>query len=218
MSERAEERSRLLDAIEAACRNDPRVAGAWLIGSLGGGTEDDWSDLDVWVVPQEGCEDTLLKDLSEAVGEPRLRLPAPQNAPAGGEFLTTAYDAPTGPHLVDWYLQPLAYAAGPRTERTLVLRADLPEIAPPAPPRQRHATALHSADAFWATMLLQSKALARGADRLEFEDALARFVETAPAPGDKPLERLRAFSALGPPHAIRPAVERHLDYVEKALG
>lgn len=44
---REEERDRLLDRLVASLERDERVVAAWLSGSLGRGTADAWSDVDV---------------------------------------------------------------------------------------------------------------------------------------------------------------------------
>ena len=92
MSQRADERAAILTAIELACAAHADVAAAWLIGSFGRGTHDDWSDLDVWVVT-----DGPAADLIKTPGEPLLTVEAVQNAPHGGAFFTCACSSSTEP-------------------------------------------------------------------------------------------------------------------------
>ncbi|GIG64180.1 nucleotidyltransferase domain-containing protein [Phytomonospora endophytica] len=57
------ERERLRDALIARARADARVAGAALTGSAAGGTEDRWSDIDLFFGLAEGADqDAVLAD------------------------------------------------------------------------------------------------------------------------------------------------------------
>ncbi len=112
-----EERNQLLHAIIQLLKRDATVKAAWLFGSLGRGNGDVLSDIDVWVV----VEDDLIHNITteplqytSQIGHPILSVEAPQNAPEGGAYMMTCYDAPVAPHIVDWYWQPLsrAYISG----------------------------------------------------------------------------------------------------------
>lgn len=50
----------LLDRITTALDQEPRVRAAWLVGSYGRGTADEFSDLDVWLVADD--RDGLIED------------------------------------------------------------------------------------------------------------------------------------------------------------
>ncbi|MDX6251295.1 MAG: hypothetical protein QOF10_4655 [Kribbellaceae bacterium] len=67
----------------------------WLIGSLGEGRGDAWSDLDILVV-DGGCP------LDDAL----LTIELPENGPAGGGYVGAMYDAGDLPLWVDWYEWP----------------------------------------------------------------------------------------------------------------
>ncbi|WP_248582988.1 nucleotidyltransferase domain-containing protein [Nocardioides sp. InS609-2] len=56
-----------LRALTEILERDPRVRGAWLVGSLGRGAGDELSDLDVLVVVDLGDRETWLVDWDEAI-------------------------------------------------------------------------------------------------------------------------------------------------------
>jgi len=131
-----EERDALLGGIEGTLRSDPRIAAAWLFGSLGRRDEDDLSDLDLWVVVQDShIADIVVGRRVETarVMEPLFVVEAPQNAPRDGAYLAACCDAPIAPHLVDWYWQPASQASIPRGTRLLFDRVGLPR-SPDATP------------------------------------------------------------------------------------
>jgi Nucleotidyltransferase domain len=55
----AEIRSRWLDAVIAALQDDQQVVGAALVGSLGGGRADNWSDIDLLVVVEDAALEVI---------------------------------------------------------------------------------------------------------------------------------------------------------------
>ena len=84
---------------------------------MGRGDEDELSDLDLWVILNNVDIECIIArppKYTSQIGNPVLSLEAPQNAPQGGAYLMTCYDAPIAPHIVDWYWQPqsLAYIPG----------------------------------------------------------------------------------------------------------
>ena len=99
-----------------------------VIGSLGRGSQDEWSDLDLLIFTKGS---TLIENLPEwttrfgrvlRVGEA-----PPQNAPQGGRQLTVWYDiGTTMPLLVDWNVWPLVFAAQPHDTRLWFNRTDQP--------------------------------------------------------------------------------------------
>ena len=58
-----------------------RAEGVWLTGSLGAGTADEWSDVDIIVVGGDGVLD-----------QPLLSFAMPGNGPAGGGYVGAMYD------------------------------------------------------------------------------------------------------------------------------
>jgi hypothetical protein len=79
----------------------------WLIGSLGSGTGDEWSDVDVIVIGGECLLDQAL-----------LSFTMPNNGPAGGGYVGAMYEVERLPLWVDWYLWPSG-AAVPRQAQLL---------------------------------------------------------------------------------------------------
>ncbi len=115
-----EERSRLLRTVQSLLENDPGVKAAWLAGSFGRGEEDALSDLDLWVVVDDSLIGKVIaqpRPYAAQVEAPILVVEAPQNAPVGGAYLMACYDAPTAPHIVDWYWQPRSLAYIPSQAR-----------------------------------------------------------------------------------------------------
>lgn len=107
------EREALQKQIIATLQNDKRIVAAWLFGSLGRGTADALSDIDIWLV----VADTFIQDIVAhrqqfvaQIQDPAFFVEAPQNAPQDGGYLMAYYDMPTGPHQVDWYWQPQSLA------------------------------------------------------------------------------------------------------------
>jgi hypothetical protein len=79
----------------------------WLVGSLGSGTGDEWSDVDIVVV-----------DGQPVLDEPLLTLEMPDNGPADGGYVGAMYDVGHLPLWVDWYWWPSG-APIPRESRLL---------------------------------------------------------------------------------------------------
>jgi hypothetical protein len=105
-----QERDQLLEVISAHLEADAGVKATWLFGSLGRGDGDAFSDIDLWVVGEQDYINSVNADPLRYVSRiepPILSLEAPQNAPEGGVYLMACYDAPTAPHIVDWYWQPV---------------------------------------------------------------------------------------------------------------
>ncbi len=62
-------RSGWLDAAAASLRADPAVSGAALVGSLGAGRADDWSDVDLLIVVDDpAVEEWVAPERLRAVG------------------------------------------------------------------------------------------------------------------------------------------------------
>jgi hypothetical protein len=81
--------------------------GVWLVGSLGAGTHDEWSDVDLVVVGGE-----------RALGQTVLTLEMSANGPVGGGYVGAMYDVGHLPLWVDWYFWP-SEAPIPREARLL---------------------------------------------------------------------------------------------------
>jgi hypothetical protein len=103
-------RAAALDRIVVSARR-AGIGALLLIGSLGRGGGDAFSDLDLIAVP--GADHGGL-DLAEVFGRQVLaRLDAPRNAPAGGEYLGLCLEVAQTAAWVDWYLWPPATAVIP---------------------------------------------------------------------------------------------------------
>src|SRR5687768_14238666 len=129
-------REALLREATILLESDARVVAAWLHGSLGRGTADEWSDIDLWVVVADRYIEEICTERREYVaklGTPLLVVEAPQNAPAGGAFLTVLYEGSVGSHHVDWTWQRQSDALVPVDARLLFDRVGLPEAAPSPP-------------------------------------------------------------------------------------
>jgi hypothetical protein len=101
--------------------SDRRVLAVWLVGSLGRGSEDAFSDVDaVCVLPDEvaGTAYTSRSDL-DRFGTVTLVNPAGQNAPAGGNSVGALYDIGGLPLCVDFHIWPQSWATRPNDARVL---------------------------------------------------------------------------------------------------
>lgn len=99
----------LLGRIIEALDHNSSVHAAWLAGSRGRGTNDEFSDIDIWVA----IDDTAIEGV---VAEPLafvhefvptvLHVVAPQNGPPDGSFILTWVKVGDTFQQVDWYLAP----------------------------------------------------------------------------------------------------------------
>ncbi len=136
LARREQERALLADRLARLLADDPRVLAGWLHGSVGRGEADGLSDLDVTVVVADesvaaaaggpGRPTTYARVRTSArgrfvtgLGAPTLLTEAPQNASAGGAFLSSFFPGEYGPHGVDWEWVPRSTATRP--ERSVVL-------------------------------------------------------------------------------------------------
>ena len=151
--------------------NDPRVVAAWLFGSLGRGTADDLSDVDILVVLDDACADAIMSQRQEhirAVENPLLLLDAPQNRPPDGAYNMALYKGRYGPHQVDWYWQPQSHARVPTETRLLFDHISLPRLDTPphfdyqpVPERTQTEAVAQAVNFFWVMLLIAAKYAAR---------------------------------------------------------
>ncbi len=162
---RRAEREALIQRVTILLKDDERVVGAWLAGSLGRGEADDLSDVDLWLaVADEHCPAIVAgrRDYVARLGRPLLLEDAPQNAPAGGGYLLVLYPGQAGPQHVDWYWQPRSAARLPTDAQLLFERERLPRETPLAATRIARAEALDERVAFfWAMSNIAAKYVAR---------------------------------------------------------
>ena len=125
-------RDPILDRILKALEADPRVAAAWLMGSIGRREDDGWSDLDLHVAIYDGHLAQFWSErfaLYERIGRPVLiQDEIPSNAPAGGHFQLVIFD---GPLEVDWNVGPVSLAKRSRWHIPLLERS-LVQLVEPA--------------------------------------------------------------------------------------
>lgn len=111
---------------------DRGVAGLALVGSLGRGDGDDWSDVDLLVA----VHDPKVAEFADRSRNLRwagadLLVDARQNAPAGARSVSTLYVRSGLPLGVDWYVYPASRAAWPADGRVLHDPAGLPRVGEP---------------------------------------------------------------------------------------
>ncbi|MFF0338873.1 hypothetical protein [Kribbella sp. NPDC004875] len=104
-------RNRWLSAATTALRSDPLVLGAALIGSLGGGRADDWSDVDLLIVVDDAHLDSDTTAEHLPPGDRTFSIDARHNGPLGTRALSAQYVVDGLPLWVDWHVHPLSLAA-----------------------------------------------------------------------------------------------------------
>ncbi|MET9023715.1 nucleotidyltransferase domain-containing protein [Actinopolymorpha sp. NPDC004070] len=191
MARREQERTRLTDRLTRLLADDQRVLAGWLHGSVGRGEADGLSDLDVTVVVADDAmvattggpgRPTTYEQVRTSprgrfvagLGQPTLLTEAPQNAPAGGAFLSSFFSGEYGPHGIDGEWIPRSTAAQP--ENTLLLLDRRGTTAPESPsrsergsheltpgpaPRSPLETAVAEYCSFWAMLMWAGKYAAR---------------------------------------------------------
>ena len=161
-----EERNGLLNSITDLLKNDPIVRTACLFGSLGRGDGDALSDIDLWVVVDDDqIHNIIAGSIGYAfkIGQPILTLEAPQNAPEGGAYLMTCFDAPVAPHIVDWYWQPTSLAFLPDEIHVLFDRVGLIHeqrsirFSGQLPPKEILDRPMHFISYFWMMLMITAK-------------------------------------------------------------
>ena len=170
-SRRVAERDALLDEVVLSLKSDSSVVAAWLFGSLGRGTEDALSDLDIFVVVKDEAIDDFILDRRTKVAttlNPFFFVEAPQNRPPEGAYLMALYSGETGPHIVDWYWQRESQACIPSQTRLLFERTCLPRsiypttcMVQPAEPTNELRELNNSFRFCWAMTLIAGKYSAR---------------------------------------------------------
>jgi predicted nucleotidyltransferase len=160
------EREQLIERITQLLMSDERVVAAWLFGSLGDGTADSLSDIDLWIVAADEHIEQMCEARREYVaklGEPLLIQEAPQNAPGGGAYLLVLYSGEAGSQHVDWYWQAQSKATLPSNAQILFDLVGLPAAPQPMPlTQEERANAVTNQVAFfWAMCNIAAKKIAR---------------------------------------------------------
>jgi hypothetical protein len=124
----------LRNAAERLIKDD-RFLAAWLVGSLGDGSADGLSDIDMLVVVDDRYSEAILKASAEEVarfGESVWVREVPRNAPPGGAYVSAGFQSTPLPIAVDWYWQPVGLAVLPTDARLLFAKVDVRRADPPA--------------------------------------------------------------------------------------
>jgi hypothetical protein len=97
------------------------VAGAALVGSLGDGRADDWSDVDLLIVVQDAALDDFAAPgrLTDGSGRLTFAIDARHNGPRGTRAVSAQYVLDRLPLWVDWHVHPVSLANWPSTSSVL---------------------------------------------------------------------------------------------------
>lgn len=105
-------RDRWLRETTNALQENSAVVGASLVGSLGTGTADEWSDVDLLVVTDDVLDPVL-------PGSPVFAIDARHNGPRGTRAISAQYVIDGLPLWVDWHVHPVSRAAWPSDSKLL---------------------------------------------------------------------------------------------------
>ncbi len=160
------ERDTLLQRAITLLQADDRIVAAWLHGSIGRATHDDWSDLDLWVVVADDHIESIRAERSvfmNKLGDLLFTVEAPQNAPPGGAYLLALYSGAQGPNILDCSWQPQSNAQRPLDTQLLFDKASIPTLAPitPTPGDNPLELAAHQTAFFWMMTTVIAKYIAR---------------------------------------------------------
>jgi hypothetical protein len=124
-------RSRWLAAATASLRADPAVLGTALVGSLGAGHADDWSDIDLLTVVDDASLDEHAAPgrLADVPGTLAFASDARHNAPRGARAASETYIIDGLPLRVDRYVYPASRAAWPADSTVLSDRRGIGRLA-----------------------------------------------------------------------------------------
>jgi hypothetical protein len=108
-------RDRWLEATTKALQENEAVVGAALVGSLGAGRADEWSDVDLLVVVE-------YVDAVVLPGRPVFAIDARHNGPRGTWAVSAQYVVDELPLWVDWHVHPVSRASWPSDSAVLFER------------------------------------------------------------------------------------------------
>jgi predicted nucleotidyltransferase len=154
-------RDEILNRIVSRLERDERVLAAWLSGSTGRGTDDDWSDIDLHISVRDEDYVTWLTGratLYREVGAPVL-IQEEQPSETGVYQLVLF----AGPVFLDLVVHPKSHAVLDVDERLVFERSGLPMFETPSLAEDERRTRLrHQLDFFWLMTPIALKYLARG--------------------------------------------------------
>jgi len=171
IAEYASERDQLMRVLGERVVEDPRIAAAWVYGSLGRGDEDELSDIDVRLVVHAKDFPTVLDEryaFVSTVGDVIMLQEAPQNRPPGGAYNMAWYAGAHGPHAIDWTWSSSDVTQIPTGVLLLHNRAELAESGKemefayqPVPDRDPYVAVREGLHGFWSMLLVVAKNAAR---------------------------------------------------------
>jgi predicted nucleotidyltransferase len=208
---------------------DLAVRAAGLVGSLGRGDADDWSDIDLLIVVPDGQVDHYA-DATRLPGSEQViwSIDARHNAPRGAGAIGARYVIDGLPLHVDWYVYPLSWAAWvadakaifdrdglARLDETFHEHQEKCEVQPPTPKAANAHRLLQV-----SLVPVAGKYVAR---RSPDAGRMVEFVGGPHAPGASPGEHLAMLRRLPiqhhdeAPQEMLAANSRYLDLVEAVL-
>lgn len=124
-------RDRWLSAATAALEDDQLVAAAALVGSLGTGRADDWSDVDLLIVVEDAHLDDYATPgrLPDGSGRLAFAIDARHNGPRGTRAVSAQYVVDGLPLWVDWHIHPVSLASWPSDSTVIFHRRDISRIS-----------------------------------------------------------------------------------------
>ena len=224
-------RDRWLDEALPGLRLGLGVVGVALVGSLGRGEADDWSDVDLLVVVDDARVELFVDPSPDRLWEgAELVVDGRQNAPAGAMSVGTVYVRSGLPLGVDWYVYPVSMAAWPSDcvvvhETTTELRrvddafsvfnsAGHPQVGASKTPDEVRRARL-------AMVPIAGKYIARRSPRavpmIEFVGATTLAAGSTPADQLHALREIAGRLSMGARPRLADAVESYLDVVESTI-
>jgi hypothetical protein len=120
-------RDLLLDELTMVLLGDLAVRGIALVGSLGRGTQDEWSDIDILMVVADDAIPRFRDQPADTLwGTADLLVDARHNSPAGTTSAATIHLRAGLPFRVDWYAYPQSLACWPCDARVVHEGGPLP--------------------------------------------------------------------------------------------
>ena len=223
-------RASWLSVVTAALQADQLVAGAALVGSLGTGRADDWSDVDLLIVVEDAhLDDYATPDrLPSGPGQLAFAIDARHNGPRGTRAVSAQYVVDDLPLWVDWHIHPISLASWPSDSTVIFDRRDVSrtsatfsqylnhgqyEPAIPKTPSDEHAMRLALIPIAGKQLARHSPETARtieflGGPHLPDDDWKAHLAALH--------QLLNQFAPLDHPNSL-PAAHAYLDFLEKTL-
>lgn len=162
----------LLDEIIEKLQGMDAIHAVWLAGSRGRGTNDAFSDIDIWLALDDHHTATVIDDPLAYVQEfvpTVLHILAPSIAPPGGAFVGSWVPVDDEFVQVDWYIAPASSVR--RDADTVVLFGDVPVRVPTDLPELPANLALEKAQHNLALAMQSISNLMKNARRAQFWDA-----------------------------------------------